>query len=73
MEKSVTIKSYSPVLLVALIRIAGCTFSGDECLKAHNSFRSVHANTPSLKYSPELAKEAQQFANLLANNDSSLL
>jgi len=72
MEKSVTRKRYSLVFLVALIRTAYTTFSGDECLKTHNSFRSLHANTPSLKYSPELAKEAQQFANLLANNDSSL-
>ena len=72
MEEFAMANVYSLLLLLTLVRISHSSFSGEECLQAHNSFRSLHANTPLLKYSSELEKESQKFADELAKDDTIL-
>ena len=54
-------------LLTSIIGIYA--FTGQQCLEAHNRLRSKHSKTEPLKYSKELEKEAQAYADLLAKND----
>ena len=58
------------VLLSLLYNTVGIhSFSGQQCLQAHNKLRSKHSKTEPLKYSKELEKEAKAYADLLAKND----
>ena len=54
-------------LLTSIFGIYG--FTGQQCLETHNTLRSKHSKTEPLKYSKELEKEAQAYADLLAKND----
>lgn len=45
------------------------SFTGQQCLEAHNKLRAKHSKTDPLRYSKELEKEAQAYADLLAKND----
>eukprot|EP00795_Rhopilema_esculentum_P007618 gene7618-13430_t len=51
---------------MGLASLCSCAFDGQECLDAHNTLRRKHVGTGTLKYSEELAKETQDYANLLA-------
>lgn len=58
--------------IVYFARFSQTAFSGQECMLAHNALRAAHSNTETLKYSTELEKGAQEYADKLAINDPTL-
>ena len=52
--------------ILHLLFVAAAEFSWQQCLGAHNALRAKHENTSPLKYSKDLEKEAQVYANTLA-------
>ena len=61
------------VSVLGLASICSCAFDGQECLNAHNTLRRKHVGTEELKYSEELAKETQDYAQRLALLDEDTL
>ncbi len=57
------------VILVFMIEGKLAAFNGKECLDIHNKLRKRHDQTQPLKYSKELEKSAQAYADKLAELD----
>jgi len=58
-------------LIIFLIQTVSGELTGfqKECLVAHNKLRALHIGTPALKWSAELTRDAQAWANVLASEN----